>query len=162
MSHISTRLSEDNDIHLLVQWLMQPGVLRWFPLTDLREVEDAARIWMASAKYKAVLTALYDGVPCGVANLYLQPYKKLAHQCLFAIVVDENYRGRGVGTQLLKDLIAMAKEHFHLEILHLEVYEGNPAVKLYKRLGFQEYGFQKHFVKENGQYLGKLLMQKRL
>jgi RimJ/RimL family protein N-acetyltransferase len=162
MTHISTRVTEESDYPLLIEWLMQPGVLRWFPLTDLREVEDAARIWMSNTKLKAVLTALWDGVPCGIANLYLQPYKKLAHQCLFAIVVDEKYRGRGVGTHLLTDLMALAKDHFHLELLHLEVYEGNPAVKLYKRLGFQEYGFQRRFVKEGDQYLGKLMMQKRL
>ncbi|MBS0626387.1 MAG: GNAT family N-acetyltransferase [Verrucomicrobia bacterium] len=162
MSHIETRFSEESDYNLLVEWLLQPGVLRWFPLADLREVEDAARIWMASVKYKAVLTALCDGVPCGIANLYLQPYRKLAHQCLFAIVVSEGFRGKGVGTKLLSDLIALAKERFHLELLHLEVYEGNPAIKLYKKLGFEEYGFHRRFIKDNGQYLGKLLMQKRL
>ena len=162
MSPITIRFSEESDQKLLVEWLMQPGVLRWFPFSDLREIEDAARIWIANAKFKACLTALWEGEPCGIANLYLQPYRKLAHQCLFAVVVDEKHRGKGVGSKLLGDLISLAKERFSLELLHLEVYEGNPAVNLYKRLGFEQYGFQRHFVKDNGQYLGKLMMQKRL
>lgn len=160
---ISIRFAEESDQPFLVEWLMQPGVLDWFPLTDLREVEDAARIWMSYTKRQGVLTALWNGTPCGIANLYLQPYQKLAHQCLFAIVVDEKYRGRGIGTRLMEDLMALAKERFGIELLHLEVYEGNPAIGLYKRLGFSQYGIERHFVKNvDGTYLAKVLMQKTL
>jgi ribosomal protein S18 acetylase RimI-like enzyme len=162
MNEISVRLAEEADQKYLVEWLSQLGVLKWFPLTDLREIEDAARIWMSYAKQNAVLTALWNGVPCGIANLYIQPFKKLSHQCLFAIIVDEAYRGKGVGTQLLKGLIELAKNRFSIELLHLEVYEGNPAIGLYHKFGFTEYGKQKHFIKEDGKYLSKVLMQKRL
>jgi RimJ/RimL family protein N-acetyltransferase len=159
---LTIRLALDSDQKYLVDWLLQPGVLEWFPLADLREVEDAARIWVGYNKFGAVLTALWDSVPCGIANLYLQPYKKLAHQCLFAIIVDEKFRGKGIGTKLLEELMALAKERFHIELLHLEVYMGNPAIRLYERLGFEVYGTQRHFVKENGKYLDKILMQKNL
>lgn len=162
MIEITTRFTEESDYDLLVTWLMRPGVLRWFPLYDLREVEDAVRIWIYHTKQSAVLTALVDGVPCGVAVLYLQPFKKLAHQCLFAIVVDEPYRGRGVGTKLLTDLMALGKERFQLTMLHLEVYDGNPAIHLYRRLGFEQYGFQRCFIKDNGEYIGKIMMQRKI
>jgi len=59
--------------------------------------------------------------------------------------------------------MVLAKERFKIEFLHLEVYEGNPAIRLYQRLGFEQYGFQRQFVKdEDGKYLGKILMQKYL
>jgi putative acetyltransferase len=160
--HLTIRFAEESDQKYLVDWLLQPGVLAGFPLADLREIEDAARIWISYAKHNAVLTALWDGVPCGIANLYLQPYQKMAHQCLFAIIVDEKYRGKGIGTQLMQDLMALAKERFKLEFLHLEVYEGNPAIHLYQRLGFEQYGFHRHFIKDQGRYIGKILMQKYL
>lgn len=159
---ISIRFSEESDQKYLIDWLLQPGVLKWFPLADLREVEDAARVWIGYSKYQAVLTALWNSVPCGIANLYLQPYQKLAHQCLFAIIIDEKYRGRGVGTRLLQELMVLAKERFKIEFLHLEVYEGNPAIRLYQRLGFEQYGIQRHFIKEGEEYIGKILMQKYL
>lgn len=162
MNEITIRPSIDADEKCLVAWLSQKGVLQWFPLTDAKEIEDAARIWLSYAKLGAVLTALYDGVPCGIANLYIQPFKKLAHQCLFAIIVDEAYRGKGVGTKLLEALIDLAKKPFSIEILHLEVYEGNPAIGLYQKFGFAEYGKQTRFVKEDGKYLSKILMQKKL
>lgn len=159
---LTIRFGEEADLNYLVEWLLQPNVLQWFPLSDTKEVEDAARIWISYAKYGAVLTALWDGVPCGIANLYLQPYPKLAHQCLFAIIVDENVRNKGIGTQLLTELMILAKDRFKIELLHLEVYEGNPAIHLYERLGFERYGLQRHFIKSEGRYTSKIMMQKRL
>jgi len=164
--HLTVRFAEDSDQKFLVEWLLQPGVLEGFPLADLREIEDAARIWVGYSKYNAVLTALWEGTPCGIAVLYIQPYQKLSHQCLFAIIVDENYRNKGVGAKLMEELMALGKERFKLEFLHLEVYEGNRAINLYRRLGFKEYGFQRHFIKEQQdgktRYIGKILMQKYL
>ncbi|HLB52747.1 MAG TPA: GNAT family N-acetyltransferase [Chlamydiales bacterium] len=157
------RFSEEGDEKYLIEWLLEPGVLRWFPLCDVREVEDAARIWMSYAKVKGALTAVYNGIPCGTATLYINSYKKLSHQSLFAIIVNTESRGKGVGTKLLSELIALAKERFQLELLHLEVYDGNPAIHLYRRFGFKEYGFERHFAKEgNGEYLGKIMMEKNL
>jgi ribosomal protein S18 acetylase RimI-like enzyme len=159
---ISIRFGIQDDMNRLIEWLQQPGVLQWFPLADLREIEDAARIWISNIKYNSVLTALWDGQPCGIATVYIQPFKKLVHQSLFAIIVDEKFRGKGVGSRLLIDLEKLAKEQFHIELMHLEVYEGNPAIHLYRRRGFVQYGYQRHFIKENGQYLGKIMMQKML
>ena len=126
-------------------------------------MEDAARLWISYCKIGATLTALWDGTPCGLATLYISPFRKLAHQCLLAIIVADGYRNKGVGTKLMSDLMVLAKEQFKIELLHLEVYDGNPAVHLYKKLGFVEYGYQRHFVKEGeNHYLGKIMMQKRL
>lgn len=161
--HLTIRFGEESDQKYLVEWLQQPGVLAGFPLTDLREIEDAARIWVSYSKFHAVLTALWDGVPCGIANLYLQPYQKLSHQCLFAIIVDEKYRGKGIGTRLMEELLKLAKERFKLDFVHLEVYDGNPAINLYKRLGFVQYGVHRRFMKEaGGKYVDKIMMQKKL
>ncbi|MBF8263459.1 MAG: acetyltransferase [Parachlamydiales bacterium] len=159
---IEIRFALEDDMKCLIDWLQQPGVLQWFPLADLREIEDAARIWIGNSKHNAVLTALWEGAPCGMATLYIQPFKKLAHQSLLAIIVDEKFRGRGVGTVLLRELEKIAKERFQIELLHLEVYEGNPAIHLYQRLGFVQYGYQRRFIKDNGQYIGKIMMQKVL
>lgn len=152
----------EDDAGPLKQWLMEPGVLRWFPMLDEREVDDSVRIWVSYAKHGACLTADWNNEACGMANLYIQPYKKLAHQCLFAILVSEKQRNKGVGTALLNELMKLAKEKFHIEILHLEVYKGNPAIHLYQRAGFKEYGEQPRFIKEKNEYITKIMMQRYL
>lgn len=156
---VSIRFTELADAEFLKKWLLQPDVLQYFPMDDVREVEDATRIWISYAKIQSGLTALYDGVPCGIANLYIQPYKKFSHQCIFSILVDEAFRGQGIGTRLIRSLKKLAKEAFHIEILHLEVYEGNPAINLYHREGFKEFGYQSFFIKDKGRYVGKIYME---
>lgn len=162
LPELSIRPTRFDDAPPLMKWLMDPKILRWFPMIDGREVEDAVRIWVGYARIEAGLTAEWNGEPCGMANLYIQPYEKLKHTCLLSIIVREDMRGKGVGRALLTRLMQHAKEKFGIEVLHLEVYEGNPAKKLYERLGFKAFGSQAHFIKENGKYMGKTFMQKVL
>ncbi len=160
--HLTFRLTQLEDAPFLLEWLSDPNIMRWFPMYDLREVEDAVRIWIGYSKIETGVTALWDGAPCGMANLYIQPYKKQAHTCLFSIILQEEMRGKGVGTALLEYLMKYAKERFKIEILHLEVYDGNPARHLYEKLGFKEYGRQEKFIKEDGKYSAKVFMQRML
>ena len=51
-----------------------------------------------------------------------------------SIGVAPDYRGHGIGTRLLTQLLANAKEHF--SAVSLSVRGDNPAVNLYKRVGF--------------------------
>jgi RimJ/RimL family protein N-acetyltransferase len=159
---VTFRLSTEADAPYLKKWLDDPKILSWFPMINEKEIDDAVRIWIYFVKQGAGITAEYQGEPCGMAVLNLQPFKKLAHQCLISIVVSENMRNKGIGTALMKELMRLAKETFKLESLHLEVYETNPAKHLYDRLGFTEFGRQEHFVKEKGEYLGKIMMESAL
>src|ERR1700722_17253806 len=108
-SGVETRYTEPGDANYLKEWLMEPGTMRWFPMEDEIEINDAVMRWIAFYRYKCSLTILKEGVPCGIATLYLQPYRKLAHQCEFGIIVGEGYRGQGIGTKLLQNLMDLAK-----------------------------------------------------
>jgi putative acetyltransferase len=159
---IQIRPAEAEDGAVLSKWLSDPQILRWFPMQDAREVEDSIRIWMSYIKLRACFTATVKGEPAGMSILYIQPYKKFSHQSLFAIIVGEGFRGQGIGTALLEHTQHKAKETFNIEILHLEVYKGNPAIHLYERMGFQEYGVHPRFLKVGDEYIDKILMQKNL
>jgi len=156
---VELRYTVAEDADALKKWLLQPGVLRGFPMKEEKEVSDSVRHWISFSKYKASLTALFEGEPVGMATLCLMPYRKLAHHCLVSIIVDEKMRGKGVGTLLLNNLIHLAKNYFSIEVLYLEVYEGNPARSLYERFGFVEIGKQRHFMKDEGEYIGKIVME---
>lgn len=160
---VQMRYSKESDASFIKKWLLQPKVLRGFPLCNEREIDDAIRIWMEHVPYKSSLTALYKKEPCGACNLYFNRVKKLSHQALFVIIVDQKYWREGIGTLLMRALEKMAKEGFGIEILHLEVYEDNPAIRFYEKLGFTHYGTHPQFLKEReGVYLNKVLMQKVL
>lgn len=159
---LTFRITKEDDAPYLKKWLLEPGILEWFPMDDEREVDDSVRIWVSYFEKKSAFTALLDGTPCGMGNLYIQPYQKLLHQCLFSIIVSKEFRGKGIGTKLLEEMIKRAKNDFKIETLHLEVYEGNPAKHLYDRMGFKEYGRHPKFLKKRDTFWTKILMEKAL
>ena len=159
---IVIRPSVEADGAILSKWIEKPDVLCWFPMCDQREIDDSVRIWLGYIRLGASFTAEYDGKPAGMAVLYLQPYKRFEHHALFAIIVDENYRNLGIGRALIEHFEKEARDKFKIEFLHLEVYDGNPAIHLYERMGFKEYGRHSRFIKVDGKYVSKILMQKDL
>lgn len=159
---LTIRFTEEEDGPYLKRWLSDAEVLKGFPLQDEKEIDDAVRIWMSYVKKKSSLTALWDGVPCGCALLNIQSLQTLAHTCLLTIIVDKEKRNLGIGSLLLSKLTELAKENFHIEVLHLEVYKDNPAIRLYERMGFKTYGEQQRFTKEGDGYRSKIFMQKIL
>lgn len=162
-SGLEIRYSDLADGKYLKAWLTDPTVGRWFPILDTVEIDDAVMRWIGFSRYKCSLTAVKDGQVCGIATLYLQPYKKLAHQCELGIIVGSGFRGQGIGTKLMKNLIHLAKTQFKIELLHLQVYQDNPAIHLYERLGFNEFGRQTKWIKEtDGTYTGRVFMEKSI
>ncbi|MBR3988183.1 MAG: ribosomal protein S18-alanine N-acetyltransferase [Clostridia bacterium] len=64
------------------------------------------------------------------------------------LAVIEEYRRKGVGRMLMKELICECKK-LSLAFATLEVRDSNtPAVSLYKSLGFDEVGRRKNYYKE--------------
>jgi putative acetyltransferase len=159
---VKVRDTVEDDKYSFTEWLMDTDVLSWFPMSNLIEVEDAVRICMGYVKLGAMYTADYEGIPIGTANLYINAFSKIKHQSLFAITVRRDVRGKGVGTKLLSHLIEMSKERFQIELLHLEVYQNNPAIRMYEHFGFKEYGRHENFLKEASGFRDKILMQLRL
>ncbi|KAG6559552.1 Acetyltransferase (GNAT) family [Candidatus Rhabdochlamydia oedothoracis] len=162
LSNLSFRLTDRSDAPYLTKWLSDPEVLHWFPMLTQPEVADAIRIWIEHSRFGSGITVEHNNVPCGMAILYIQAYEKLKHTCVFSIIIQKDKRGCGIGQLLMEKLMELAEEKFKINILHLEVYEGNPARKMYAKLGFVEFGRQERFIKEKNTYLAKVFMQKRL
>lgn len=54
------------------------------------------------------------------------------------LYVQPEYRGKGIGSAAVQFAEAYCREK-GCEAIHLEVYAGNPAVDLYRRLGYTEH-----------------------
>lgn len=160
---LEVRFSEEADGEYWASWLTEEAVLAYYPMEGPEERVESVKRMQSWCKYRTALTGVYKGEVAGIAYLNLHPYRKIAHQSLFTIIVAEKFRGLGIGKTLLEHLERLAKESFGVEILYLEVYEGNPAIRLYRRLGYREFGFQSHWIRERpGDYRGKIFMEKQL
>lgn len=147
----------------LVEAFKEEGILQGFPMTNEAEVVDSCNFWIDMAIKGAGISCEIDGKVAGMAVLYIPIYQKLRPAALFSIVVGKEFRRQNVGAGLIHALEDLGKNKYGLKIIHLEVYEKNePAIKLYQKLGFRKYGIQEKFIKENGIYYGKILMEKHL
>ena len=119
LQEVTIRISQQEDAPYLASWLADPKILCWFPLDNSREIEDAVKIWLSYALYESAYTGCIDGVPCGMAVLYLHRYKKLKHQVsedLSSVKVTKN---RLIETSLLPlklTYLANLKEKINLNI----------------------------------------------
>lgn len=162
-SGLEIRYTEPEDAKYLKAWLMDPSVKMWFPMADEVEIDDAVMRWIAFYRFKCSLTITQNGIPCGISTLYLQPYKNLAHQCEFGIIVGSEHRGKGIGGYLMSSLMHLSKDKFKIELLHLQVYaENHSAIKFYKNFGFKEFGRQDGWIKDQGRPVGRVFMERYL
>lgn len=156
---IDIRYTRVLDISYLRLWLQDPKVLSWFSMTTPQEIEQAIACWMSFARYNASLTAVINRVPCGIATLFLPPYKKVSHHCLFKICVDPKYQRKGVGSALIKNIKHLAKTQFHFESIYSEVFDENPLIPLLKKFDFQEFAKQDYYIKTKDRYFSRVLLE---
>lgn len=159
----SIRFSEPEDGKYLGNWFQDDITRRWFPFYEPVEIEDTLRSIVKMFPQKASLTAIQGKEPVGMGIIYPHATKKLAHQTLFTLIVAPEHRGKKIGSYLLVQLMHLAKNYFGLSDLYLEVYQGNPAIRLYERFGFQKIAVRHHFLKEpSGEYLDQWVMTRKL
>jgi ribosomal protein S18 acetylase RimI-like enzyme len=159
---LDIRYTYVTDTPYLRQWLLTPNVQKWFPVSEEKEIEDAVQCWIGFSRYSSSITATLNSVPCGMGTLFLMPYRKVAHHCLFKIVVDPKCQGQGIGSSLLKNLKHLAKNYFHLELMHIEVFEGNPFISLLQKYDFHEFARQDKYVKDENGYHCRILYESYL
>lgn len=161
-SEIEVRYTDPKDAPYLKQWLLDPEVRGSFPMIGEMEVDDAVIRWISFCRHQCSLTILKNGIPCGMATLYLQPYRRLAHQCEFGIIVGSGFRGTGIGSYLMSCLLHLAKVKFKIKVIHLQVCADNPAIHFYKRFGFKSFGMQESWMRDENGDTGRLFMERTL
>ena len=95
----------------------------------------------------------------GWADITPASNPRLAHRGFLGMGLIKEYRGRGLGTQLLTKSLEHSKK-IGLEKVELTVYTENiEAIKLYKKMGFAEIGVVKNYRKLNGKYFDCMEME---
>ena len=103
---------------------------------------------------------------CHVGNCSVMgvgPYRRYGHRCQMAVALYKEYWGAGIGKLMMEKALSAA-EAMGYEQAELEVVSHNTgAVRLYRKLGFQEYGrFPRNMKYRDGRYADACWMMKQL
>lgn len=90
----------------------------------------------------------------------LSPGTYSSHKGELGLAVRKEYRGKGMGTELLRLTLEKCRGRF--QVIQLRVFSINPARKLYSRFGFVSYGHDPFGVYRNGTYFEEDLMHLKL
>jgi len=128
---------------------------------EQQSLEDEAR-YLASTfiqmeMRKAVyLVCVIDGKLAGYSGVNAQPElkKRGEHVGLFGISVAKDFRGEGIGFEMMTTVIQEATVQMaDLKLIHLECFASNiNALKLYQKIGFKEVGRIPKFAFHKGIY----------
>ncbi|MDE2058909.1 MAG: GNAT family N-acetyltransferase [candidate division NC10 bacterium] len=129
---------------------------------SLREVIDA---WAEELDYEKVLplVAEVDDTIVADVTLHRRKFGWTSHVGKVRLVVDGEYRAKGLGTLMLEALIETARKA-GLEILVAEIMGGQTeALKILKRLGFTKEAVFYNYVKDQiGEEHDLVVMMKNL
>ena len=94
----------------------------------------------------------YDGEPSGQARTtgFVMSRSAADEEELLLIAVHPDYRGRGVGSDLMRRFIESAHARGKSR-LFLEMREGNRAESLYRRAGFEPVGRRSNYYRSGSQ-----------
>jgi putative acetyltransferase len=101
------------------------------------------------------LVACAEDKVVGQLDLYTFPnHPRRRHVGQIGMAVHDDWQGQGVGTALLQAAVDLADQWLNLRRLELDVYTDNePAVRLYKKLGFVIEGTLIEYGYREGQYV---------
>jgi ribosomal protein S18 acetylase RimI-like enzyme len=158
------RKAKVEDAHAIVtaeqEIAATPGYFCSLP-NELNELNVIKTIKSLAESEKGIyLVVERDGKIVGHAFLEPLHLKSICHVAQLSIGVHQGWQEKGIGTALMEELIAWAKQSTTIEKIELNVRASNSrAIALYKKMGFVEEGRLKNRIKVSANhYIDDVLM----
>ena len=154
------RVAEPDDAWNILRYLKQVGGESDHLLIDegglpISEAEEVSILQkMKDDTGACMLVGEVNDELTAIASYQASSNQRIAHHAELAVSVKKARWGKGIGRKMMEALIDEAAKSERIRILHLKVKADNErAIRLYKRLGFQEIGrFESFFHIEGTDY----------
>lgn len=120
--------------------------------TDIEGTKEGNRIRLVSE---------VDGEVIGYLQMFFSRHPLTFHTAeIFTVVVNPEFRREGIATKMIEMALGTAKAR-KTEIVKIGVEAKNtPAVNLYTKVGFREYGRLQRGLVRNGEYDDEILLKR--
>jgi putative acetyltransferase len=156
------RPRDDRDTADLLELFSEERFLHYASARGPFASNDELRTWLAniacSKRFEVV--GVFAGRTIGFGGLYVMG-DGLSHSGWILLGVREAFQARGIGARLLGMLMATASIMLGLRRVQLTVFGDNdPAIRLYRRFGFEIEGRHRDFVRRGEGFVDALTMAK--
>jgi RimJ/RimL family protein N-acetyltransferase len=148
---------EKRRIEVYRTWRNRPEIRKWCRQYDLISERDQ-ELWFEwqnddpnthMFEVMEVPDKIYDGIGvCGLTSCDL-----INRRAEFSLYIAPTYQGEGLGSKALKALLLFGFNSLNLNLIWGECFDGNPALKMFEKLGFQSDGIRRDFYFRDGQYI---------
>lgn len=151
MRYINTLIAEDTFILMSGNPVTRDEEMKWVE-GALKDVEHK----------QAVTLLIFDGKNLIANSSIKKRPRRVSHIGDFGITVVKEYRGQGVGKQLMNLVLEEAKK-IGIQIAVLEAFGNNEiACSMYQKLGFETFGTLPKSAAFRGELIDLISMYKRL
>ena len=137
MSKIRIRLATETDVPLIFSLIKEIAEYEKLTHEVVANEEKVKETLFGKKSYAEVIIAEYENEPVGQA-LFFHNYSTFLSQpgiYLEDLFVHPEYRGKGIGKELLKSLVKIAKERNCGRVEWVVLNWNQPAIDFYKSLG---------------------------
>ncbi len=151
------RKSEFNDCEYFFRWENDPDVTRYLSFDEGRTYEDVVTeaLYNKNSRDRMDFTVVDREKNEPVGRISLTRIDRHADSLDITrfYLGDTSLWGRGVGREILNELLEYCFTFLHMERVTLDYYTGNKrAHTLYESLGFREEGTARNAAKKDGRY----------
>ncbi|MEM1027372.1 MAG: GNAT family protein [Planctomycetota bacterium] len=164
---VSLRTPVEDDAPQLIEYLdamrkETTGIL--FAPEDPLPTVEWERNWVRGRREgRGVMILTEDDAGQIVSLCSVEPggRSRTAHRGEVGISLRAAWCDRGLGTQLMDELVAWSEAQPDLDLLTLCVYADNPrAIRVYEKVGFVHEGRRRWHIKRDGQYVDQIEMSR--
>ncbi|MGG0413321.1 N-acetyltransferase family protein [Peribacillus simplex] len=132
---------------------------------EFNKTPEQQRDWirrLLENERETIIVAAINGEVIGWIGFQSENRKRMSHKGSFGIMIRKNFRGMGIGKDLVQALLDWAETNPLIEKVSLGVFSTNHrAIALYKSMGFVEEGRKiKEFKMSEREYVDDIIMYK--
>jgi RimJ/RimL family protein N-acetyltransferase len=145
------------DLPQLLAWRNDWRIIKWTRQPDYINEVTHAEWFERQAKdptirmYKLVLKSAGSTNVVGVCGLTsIDAFNRRAE---FSLYVAPAFQGKGIGSTALKILLAHGFDNLGLNLIWGETFDGNPATKIFEKVGMTREGTRRQFYWRDGRFI---------
>lgn len=145
---------ETGEVQLIRHWRNRPEIFKWCRQNDLID-ENNHHDWYGriskDPKIKMFLIRDYDQKPVGVCGL--TDLDLVNQRAEFSLYIAPAYQAKGHGESALRLLLWHGFNAYPLNQIWGEVFDGNPAMGMFEKVGFKRDAVRREFYFRSGEFI---------